>query len=107
MRYTGLLIVEAPGAGVKVKEVENASPAQKCGIEKNDLLMEVNGNEIQTKQELFQTIEEANVGDSILFGVVRPTDLNNLKQTFKFVVEEDYQKEEVRWQSEKQQKVQN
>ena len=88
-RYTGLTIVEAPGAGVKIRFVEKGSPAQKCGLKQGDLLMKVNGEELQTKQEFGNMMDEAQVGDSFMLGIVRPSDLSNLNQTFRFIIEEE------------------
>ena len=58
-------------AGAAVKEIVEDSPAQKAGLEINDIITEVNGKEIKTSSDLVDTVKSASVGDVLKLKVYR------------------------------------
>ncbi len=58
-------------AGAAVKEIVEDSPAQKAGLEINDIITEVNGKEIKSSSDLVDTVKSASVGDVLKLKVYR------------------------------------
>lgn len=58
-------------AGAAVKEIVEDSPAQKAGLEINDIITEVNGKEIKTSSDLVDTVKSASAGDVLKLKVYR------------------------------------
>lgn len=58
-------------AGAAVKEIVEDSPAQKAGLEINDIITEVNGKEIKSSSDLSDTVKGASVGDVLKLKVYR------------------------------------
>lgn len=52
------------GNGVKVLEIENETPAAKAGLQKDDIITEINNEEIKNVDALKQKIAEAKEGDT-------------------------------------------
>ena len=57
--------------GAAVKEVTEDSPAEKAGLQVNDIITHVNGKEIADQTELVMLIGNAAVGDTLEFTVYR------------------------------------
>jgi S1-C subfamily serine protease len=58
-------------SGALVREVTPEGPAAKAGIRKGDLLVSVNGRELQTADDLYSTLLDHGPGSSVKLGVVR------------------------------------
>lgn len=58
-------------AGAAVKEIVEDSPAQKAGLEINDIITEVNGKEIKSSSDLVDTVKSSAVGDVLKLKVYR------------------------------------
>ena len=55
------------GSGVKVKEVDEESPALKAGLKEGDVITQVNGKEIKNVDELKSEIKDVKEGDTVKF----------------------------------------
>ena len=53
------------GSGVKVKEVDEDTPAAKAGLKEGDIITQVNGKDIVGVDEMKEAIKELKAGDSI------------------------------------------
>lgn len=58
-------------AGAAVKEIVDDSPAQKAGLEINDIITEVNGKEIKSSSDLVDAVKSSSVGDVLKLKVYR------------------------------------
>ena len=65
------------GKGVKVLEVDSDSPAGKSGIQKDDIITQLNGESITSVEELKDSVEDIEEGDTIQATLQR----NNKTQT--------------------------
>jgi S1-C subfamily serine protease len=63
--------LDLPQGGVLVAKVEADTPAQKAGLKKYDLIIEVNGKTINTVTELRTMIADLNPGDTIQLTLYR------------------------------------
>ena len=63
--------LDLPQGGVLVGNVEAGTPAQKAGIKKYDLIVEVNGKPIKTATELRTMIASLNPGDKVRLTIYR------------------------------------
>jgi serine protease Do len=66
-RYFGLSEVR----GVIVSDVERRSPAERAGIKVGDIILEVNGDKINSEEELFAILSDASPGDLLKLKVYR------------------------------------
>lgn len=57
--------------GVKVTEVEDETPAQKAGIEENDVITSINGKAIKSVDEIKSVLKDVKEGDLIKAGIIR------------------------------------
>lgn len=57
--------------GVKIKSVENGSPAHKAGLLPGDVLRTWNGREIGDAREFIRTVQETPVGSQASVGILR------------------------------------
>lgn len=58
-------------AGAAVKAVSEDSPAEKAGLQVNDIITAVNGKEISGRSELSEAVSAASVGDTLTLTVYR------------------------------------
>ncbi len=58
-------------AGAAVKEVAENSPAEEAGLEVNDIITSVNGNEIKSSSDLVAAVKNAQSGDVLKLSVYR------------------------------------
>lgn len=65
------------GSGVKVKEVDEETPAEKAGLKEGDVITQVNGKDISGVDEMKEAIKDVKAGDSIKLTFKR----NGLTQT--------------------------
>ena len=66
-KYFGLKKTE----GVIVTEVKEGSPAEKAGFKAGDIILEVNGEKINTDEDLIEIIKISKVGDVLKFKILR------------------------------------
>lgn len=59
------------GKGVKVKDVDEDSPASKAGIKEGDVISQVNGKDVAGVDELRNAIKDLKEGDSVKFTYTR------------------------------------
>lgn len=57
--------------GVYVKIVEEGSPAEKAGLQVADIVVEVDGNIVNTSSQMISYLQEKNVGDTAVLKVYR------------------------------------
>ena len=64
--------------GAFIGEVVNGSPADKAGIKVGDVIVQVNSRNIMDLKDLFQSIDEASIGDTITVSVWRSGEIRKL-----------------------------
>jgi hypothetical protein len=67
----GVTVVERDGMGVRVTRVAPQSPAAQAGIKPGDTILEVNGNSVQSPQQLVSKVRETEPGQTAEFAVLR------------------------------------
>ena len=73
-RYFGLTSVE----GIIVSEVEEGGPAAKAGLKVGDIILEVNGQKIESGDDLTQILIDSSAGDILTMKVYRERKTLNL-----------------------------
>lgn len=68
-------------AGVSVKEVEEGSPAEAAGIEKGDIIIKIEGQEVSTVTELNKVKYTYKIGDTISLTILRNGQEKEIKLT--------------------------
>jgi len=68
-----------PVAGVLIVTVENNSPADKAGLKRNDLIIEVNGKRIKSDSDLKRIIVDSSPGDSMELTIHRDEGKKRIK----------------------------
>jgi serine protease Do len=74
-RYFGLSEVR----GVIVSDVDRRSPAERAGIKVGDIILEVNGDKINSEEELFAILSDASPGDLLKLKVYREKKILDLE----------------------------
>lgn len=67
--------------GASVAEVTENSPAEKAGIQKNDIIVSINGKVISTASEATSEISALSVGDKVEIGIIRENRTKTLTAT--------------------------
>ena len=67
--------------GVLIVKVEENSPAEKAGLKKYDLIVEVNGKKIKTSEELMLIIANLSPGDKVQLSIFRGSAKKNIDVT--------------------------
>ncbi|MGD2090003.1 MAG: trypsin-like peptidase domain-containing protein [Candidatus Aminicenantes bacterium] len=62
---------DLPVAGILVLKVEEDSPAEKAGLKKYDLIIDVNGKRIKNSTQLSMIIAEVNPGETVTLTIYR------------------------------------
>jgi putative serine protease PepD len=57
--------------GAFIREVVNGGPADKAGLRANDIVVEFNGQPIESMDDLVVAIREHKVGEAVRLGIVR------------------------------------
>ena len=57
--------------GAQVMAVEAGTPAQKAGLQENDVITEANGVRVRSASDLVSVVDKCSVGDSITLKVYR------------------------------------
>ncbi len=73
-RFTAAINDLTVDTGALVVEVSPGGPADKAGIKKGDVIVEFNGDEVSTSDDLLQGIIKSTVGDSVTIVYVRGKD---------------------------------
>jgi serine protease Do len=71
--------LDLPTAGVLVAKVEDNSPAQRAGLKRYDLIVAINGKEVESRVELQMEIANSNPGDEVSLTIFRNRDKRVLK----------------------------
>jgi len=61
-------------SNVVIDEIEPVSPAEQAGLEIGDIVREINGNYIQSADQVYKLIEKYRPGDTISFAGYRSSD---------------------------------
>ncbi|MGC8749899.1 PDZ domain-containing protein [Hydrotalea sp.] len=69
-------------SGVKINEVNSNSPAEKAGLEKGDILTQMDGNAVKSIEDLKQALSNKNVGDSVEISYLRNGKKHNATVVF-------------------------
>ena len=59
-----------PGEGVMISELVAGGPAEAAGLEVNDLLVEVNGEKVGSRDQVRGLVEKHEVGDEVELGII-------------------------------------
>lgn len=73
---------EYSGKGLKVSDVFTSSPANKMGLKKGDIIISVDGREIQSKKEMDALLRKHVVNDSITYNVLRKEEAKVLSASY-------------------------
>ncbi len=57
--------------GVYVKEVQSGSPAAKAGIKSNDVIVQLNGKDVDSSADIRQIVNQLKIGDKTTVQVLR------------------------------------
>ncbi len=71
--YLGAIALDEAGGGVRITGVRNGGPAQRAGLQSQDLVVGVAGKPIQLLRELTTVLGGMNPGDKLPLEVVRGT----------------------------------
>ena len=63
--------------GAYVVSVDAGSPAEKAGIQAGDIIVEVDGNVVSNNEDLMNSMEGKNAGDTIRLTVWRPAEVGD------------------------------
>ena len=69
--FLGLATDPHEGGGLKVTKVGNKSPAESAGIKEGDVLLKLNGNKLESREQFQGLLKEMAAGDEITFDLVR------------------------------------
>ena len=69
--YSDLRIDESVDSGVIVDSVERGSDAEKAGLQKNDVIVELDGTKIKNSAHLKYLLYKHNIGDSVKLTIIR------------------------------------
>lgn len=69
--FLGVVIKGADGKGVEVTEVYDGTTADEIGVEEGDVIRKINGNSVNTVDELIEELSELEVGDEVKVNYVR------------------------------------
>jgi serine protease Do len=72
---------DLPVAGVIIITVEDNSPAEKAGLKRYDLIVEVSGERVKTGADLKTRIAESSPGDTVELTIYRETEKKKIKVT--------------------------
>lgn len=82
-RINGLKVTtDGVKEGVLITDVFNNSPAQKMGLKKNDIILEVDGKKVNNIKELDKILLHHKSNDNIKYALLRKDNFENLSQTF-------------------------
>ncbi len=80
-------------SGVRVKEVLENSPAQKAGLEEDDILVSFNGKELKDSNDLVKMVQKSKIDDEVTIGYFR----DGKKKKVSATLAKNEQKNVMRW----------
>ena len=73
--WLGIIVEEvdpfAPIPGMRIAEIENGSPADEAGLQRGDIILKMEDEEVQTLAELRKIRDQYEIGDEITITVMR------------------------------------
>jgi putative serine protease PepD len=79
--YLGLSTTDAPGGGAQIAQATPGGPAEKAGLSEGDVVTKVDGETVQTPDDVAQAIEDNKPGDSVDVTVQRGGSDHSVKVT--------------------------
>jgi S1-C subfamily serine protease len=76
--YAGIITYHSGASKLKIAHVEENSPAAQGGIQKLDLIKEINGERVRSFGRYKVLLEKMAVGDSMIFTIVRDEEILSL-----------------------------
>ena len=67
--------------GIYITEITPDSPAQRCGLHKGDILVEINGEEVYTGEDVKRELKKYNAGDEVELKIYRSDNMGNYEET--------------------------
>ena len=67
--------------GIYITEIKPDSPAQRCGLHKGDILVEINGEEVYTGEDVKRELKKYNAGDEVELKIYRSDNMGNYEET--------------------------
>lgn len=69
--YLGLATDSRPEGGLRVSKVGNKGPAQEAGVKEGDVILKMNGIELNAREELRELLKEMSAGDEVILELER------------------------------------
>ena len=60
----------SPGQGIRVKNVVAGSPADKAGLERDDIIIQFEGRKVEDNEEFVNAVREAGIGAEVELGII-------------------------------------
>ncbi len=79
--FLGVSLGDAAGKGVAVTDITPASAAEKAGLEKGDILISIDGKELNNSQEVVECIQSKKAGNDIVVSIIRNGQQKNVMAT--------------------------
>ena len=79
--YLGVSVEDADGGGARIAEVRSGTPADEAGLEQGDVVTEVDGQAIESGDELRLAVENHKPGDEMTLTVQRDGDTKTITVT--------------------------
>ncbi|SNU05277.1 serine protease Do [Lachnospiraceae bacterium] len=67
--------------GIYIKKVYENSPAEKCGLHNGDILVEIDGEEVYTLEDVQKQLKKYEVGDKVELKIYRADTMGNYAET--------------------------
>ena len=67
--------------GIFITDIVSGSPAEKCGLHKGDILVEINGEEVYTGEDVKNVLKKYEAGDEVELTIYRSDDMGNYADT--------------------------
>jgi len=69
--FLGLATESRPEGGLRVTKVGNKSPAEGAGIKEGDIILKLNGTELESRQQMQDLLKEMSAGDEVTLATER------------------------------------
>jgi hypothetical protein len=60
----------SPGQGVRIRNIQNNSPAEEAGLERDDIIIRMGGKDIYKFESIVLTVQDAQVGEEISLEII-------------------------------------
>jgi len=94
--WLGVLVVENEAGEVEIYEVEKDSPAELAGLEKGDVILEVDGRQVNSTRELATLIQSRDPGEVVKLRLRRRGREREIELRLGEYPEEDFRRESER-----------